>query len=122
MGFIQKTFGGIKRSFYIREFLFGFPIYAFLLYTMFREPKVPEKTAVFQWGLFIFATIQQLLYPYARFVYHSVTDYILGKDVYIVNTFILLIVRFFTMIFCWFFAIFIAPLGLIYLYFRNRKM
>lgn len=65
--------------------------------------------------------ISQFLYPYARFVYESIIDYILGNNVFFANTILVLIVKLFTMIFCYSFAIFIAPIGLIYLYFYHTK-
>lgn len=123
MSIIRKTFGGIKRSFYIREFIFGFPIYAFILYTYFSKFNEFSKNATWLMVAFfvVFVTAKQLLYPYARFVYHSVTDYIIGRDTYIVNIFFLFIIRILMMAFCWSFSIILALFGLVYLYFYNRN-
>lgn len=55
-------------------------------------------------------------YPYARFVYEGITDYILGTNVFYVDAWLLLAWKLLTMFLRWAFAIFIAPVGLAYLY------
>lgn len=71
-------------------------------------------------GVILTAILSQILYPYSRFVYHSITDFIFGNNMFIVNAFLMLILKFLMMI-CWFFAIFIAPIGLLYLYYHHTK-
>jgi hypothetical protein len=72
-------------------------------------------------GLLIFSIISTLLYPYSRFVYESIVGFIVGNHVFFVNTIPLVITKFFTMALCWGAAIFIAPVGLAYLYFHHSK-
>lgn len=63
----------------------------------------------------------QFLYPYARFVYHSITDFLMGNNVIIMPIIILYPFKFMMMLLCWVFSPFIAPLGLLYLYFYHSK-
>lgn len=73
-------------------------------------------------GVILTAILSQILYPYSRFVYHSITDFIFGNNMFIVNAFLMLILKFLMMMMiCWFFAIFIAPIGLLYLYYHHTK-
>ena len=69
----------------------------------------------------ILTIINVFLYPYSRFVYENVVGFIMGENIFIINFFIMFIVKIFTMLLCWSFAIFIAPVGLIYLYFYHSK-
>jgi hypothetical protein len=48
-------------------------------------------------------------------------DFILGRNVFFVNAIMMLIVKWMTMTFCWGFAIFVAPIGLAYLYFARGR-
>ena len=57
-----------------------------------------------------------LLYPYSRFVYEKIVGFILGENTFFVNALLMLVVKVLTMEMCWGIAVFITPVGLIYLY------
>lgn len=65
--------------------------------------------------------INTFLYPYSRFVYESIVSFIMGNNVFFVNAIFMVVVKIFTMLLCWSFAIFIAPIGLAYLYYHHSK-
>lgn len=117
MSFLQKTFGGLTRAFYWRQFFFGLFIYGLCLY-LISLGKQPFWDKV---GIVAVFTLMQFLYPYARFVYHSITDFLLGNNVYFFNAFFLLLFRGLMAVLCWYFSPLIAPLGLAYLYFYHSK-
>ncbi|VWB14424.1 membrane protein [Burkholderia lata] len=116
---IARSFGGLTRAYYIRNFLFSliFPA-LFIFISNFGKESVPGGLLAL---ILSFMAVSCLLYPYARFVYESVVNYIVGRNMFFVNAVLMLIVKFMTMFLCWYLAIFIAPLGLAYLYFRNRS-
>jgi len=111
---IAKTFGGLSASYYFRHLVFGamFPIFMFLI--------LHQSNRSLQISMVLMAIVNTLLYPYARFVYESIMDFILGKNVFFVNALLMLAMKLMTMLLCWAFAIFVAPVGLAYLYFRRR--
>lgn len=111
----EKTFGGLSREYYFREFIFGLIFVALFFY-----PYYAKGMTIPPIGVILTAILSQILYPYSRFVYHSITDFIFGNNMFIVNAFLMLILKFLMMI-CWFFAIFIAPIGLLYLYLSSHK-
>ncbi|MNG09819.1 hypothetical protein D3C84_932550 [compost metagenome] len=45
----------------------------------------------------------------------------MGDNLFFVNALVMLMVKLFTMFLCWAFAIFVAPVGLLYLYFHHRR-
>lgn len=73
------------------------------------------------YGLWALAIVCALLYPYSRFVYESIVGFVMGENVFFINAIFMLIVKYFTMALCWAFSIFIAPIGLAYLYFYHTK-
>ncbi|WP_321950190.1 hypothetical protein [Burkholderia cenocepacia] len=115
---ITRSFGGLTRPYYIRNFLFSliFPT-VFIFISSFGKEGLPEGLLAL---VLIFMAVSCLLYPYSRFVYESVVNYIVGRNMFFVNAALMLVVKFMTMFLCWYLAIFIAPLGLAYLFFRHR--
>lgn len=114
MNVFVKAFGGLPRQYYLRQFLFGLVFPAFIVFMTSRQPhSMPFNLAAL-------IVLNTFLYPYSRFVYESVVEYIVGQNVFWVNAVIMLILKLGTMLVCWGFAVFIAPFGLFYLYFRSR--
>ncbi len=112
---IAKTFGGLSTQYYVRNFLFGLIFPALILFQLSHGPSGLRI------GTIIICIVSSLLYPYARFVYESIVGYIMGNNVFFVNAIIMLFVKVITMALCWCFAIFIAPIGLGYLYYHHSK-
>lgn len=112
---IRKTFGGLSVAYYVRQFIFGllFPVFIFI---MTNDGKHPLHLP-----MILMLVVNTLLYPYSRFVYESVMHFIMGNNVFFVNAIMMLAFKFVTMSICWVLAIFIAPIGLAYLYYHHSK-
>lgn len=113
----QKTFGGLTKAYYVRQFIFGAGMTAALLWLPLGTDN--EITV----GFALWLIVNTVLYPYSRFVYETVTDFILGNNVFILPTVVLLPWKLVTMLLCFAFAIFVAPVGLagIYIYLTNQE-
>lgn len=111
-----KTFGGLSASYYLRHFAFGLMFPAFLHFSLRHNPGPPAPLLVY-----LLVITNMLLYPYARFVYEGVVSFILGKNLFFINMWVMLLARLLTMFTCWLFAMFIAPLGLVYLYVYHSR-
>ena len=68
-----------------------------------------------------FFILNTFLYPYARFVYERIANFVIGENEFTLNALFFLIAKFWTMAICWIFAWVIAPVGLTYLYFHHSK-
>ncbi len=110
---LQKTLGGLSAQYYWRHFFFGAVITSILLATIGAKDGMHS--------FWFFAAANTILYPYARFVYESVVGFVMGQNFFIVNALFLLVFKCFTMLACWMFAMFIAPVGWAYLYFVHSK-
>lgn len=115
MDFFRKTLGGLKGSYYFRHFVFGTAISFLFIYIARQNPNGVEA------GSLIFFIINAILYPYARFVYEQIIGFVLGDNVFYINAIVMLVAKLITMALCWIFSIFIAPLGLAYLYYHHSK-
>ncbi|QXH33096.1 hypothetical protein [Pseudomonas muyukensis] len=113
----EKTFGGLTRSCYIRHAFFGALVAIFLAVLVANTPHgILGKP-----GFIPFVVINTLLYPYARFVYEGVIDYIVGRNVFAGPALPMMAVKCFTIAMCWTFSLFIAPIGLAYLYWYHSR-
>lgn len=115
--FIAKTFGGLSTQYYVRQFLFGliFPVLILVALNYGTKPNPVKLT------MYVLLAVNSLLYPYSRFVYETVVGYIVGQNIFIVNAIFTLFMKLLTMMICWCFAVFIAPIGLIYLYIYHSR-
>lgn len=112
---IRKTFGGLSAQYYLRQLFFGSLFAAFMIYAAISgENPAPIS-------MIALLVINTLLYPYSRFVYESIVGFIMGNNVFFVNAIFMMFMKLVTMLLCWSFAIFIAPIGLAYLYYRHSK-
>lgn len=112
---IAKTFGGLSPRYYFRQFAFGlaFPMFIYVMTSKGAHP--------IQISMILFMVVTTLLYPYSRFVYESIMNFIMGENVFLVNAFLMFVVKLMTMLLCWGFAIFIAPIGVAYLYYHHSR-
>ncbi|MEE4704666.1 hypothetical protein V2K55_03060 [Pseudomonas alliivorans] len=115
--FFAKTFGGLTPRYYVRQFIFGALITGLILWAMSNTPKGLSANP----SMIALLVVNTLLYPYSRFLYESVIGFIMGKNVFFVNAILMLTVKLMTMAMCWSMAIFIAPVGLAYLYWHNSR-
>lgn len=110
---IERSFGGLSRTYYLRQFFFGLLLLAFFLFLASRSHRgVPISAAAL-------LALSTLLYPYSRFVYERVVGFVVGDSVLLVNVAIMLPIKLLAMSVCFVFAVFIAPVGLLYLYLRR---
>ena len=113
---IQKTLVGLSLPYYLRQFFFAFVIAALVFFMSIQGGRSMPL------GMAFFIVINTLLYPYSRFIYERVIGFVLGDNFFLVNAILMLIVKFITMLMCWCFAIFVAPIGLAYLYYHHSKL
>lgn len=119
MSFIRKTFGGLNKSYYLRHLFFGFIFYALIGGLILQASGGGVDSKLITAALTL--TVLLLLYPYSRFVYESVVDFIVGDHVFYANPLLVLGVKFMTMGLCFAFSWAIAPIGLIFLYFYHSR-
>ncbi|MGY3902622.1 MULTISPECIES: hypothetical protein [Aeromonas] len=114
---LAKTFGGLDKAYYFRQLFFGALLPAFIIFMTIQNPtaKPMPVSAMFYLGL------NTLLYPYSKFVWDSVTDFLMGNTVITLALPLFLLVKLFTIVICWGLAIFISPIGLAWLWWHHSK-
>lgn len=115
---IQRSFGGISGSYYIKNFALSL-IFPFALMLILIQDK-DFSDSVFA-PLIIYSTVSCLLYPYSRFAYKRAIGYMAGHKPHSMGMLIDMAAKPFTMYLCWYFSAIAAPICLIYLYSKSRK-
>ena len=114
---LSWIFCGLKPSYYLRHFILISPLTLFIL---LHTPLTDKAThTIINWHQvenFTFIFISWLLYPFSRFVYESVVGWLFGNNIFIVNSLIWLIAKLIIVGFCLTFAIVLAPIAWIYLF------
>lgn len=109
-------FKGLTKAYYFRQLFFGALIAAVFVWLLYFNDHVSRDIRIL-----LLAFILTVLYPYSRFAYESIVNFIMGDNILITNTVLFLGVKIFTMIVCWLCAVFIAPIGLLFIYFYQKK-
>lgn len=113
----EKTFGGLSKRYYFRQLFFASLIASILLWGRFQTGGMAPENM----GFLVWIAGSVFLYPYSRFVYESVVDFIVGNNLFIWNAVLFFAAKIVMMMMCFVLAIFIAPMGLLYLYWYHSK-
>jgi hypothetical protein len=113
--FIAMTFGGLSLRYYLRQLFFGAGITALIVFVIIQGEGQLRMDQL------VLLLVNALLYPYSRFVYEQAMGFLMGDNVFFVNAMMLLLAKTLTIALCWAFAIFVAPVGLAYLFFYHRR-
>ena len=97
---IINVFKGLTPQYYFRQLFFGALIFGLFIFLFTQTESQHHNNS---YGLLIIGIINTILYPYSRFAYERVVGFIMRDNVFFVN------------------AIFIAPIGLLFIYFYQKK-
>ncbi len=111
---LLNIFKGLTTEYFFRQLFFGTLFGIFFIYTAFQGESI-------KYDMIVMAVVSTILYPYSHFAYESIIEFILGDTIFIHNTLIFFIWKFITMVLCWSLAIFIAPVGLLFIYLYQKK-
>ncbi len=115
------AFKGLQKSYYWRHFILILWLPALMscmmYYSMSRSGNITSNGI----ALIVIWCLLTFIYPYARFVYECIVDFIMGNTVFITSIKVMLVWKFVIAALLFFFSMFIAPVGLVILFFYNKK-
>ena len=122
---IINLFRGFTPQYCFRQLFLGViigSIYLYMMWSTINRDGVLSQADIHDFTqMAIFAIISTLLYPYSRFAYEEVVGFLLGRNLFLINSIVYLIAKVMTMIICWALAIFIFPLGLVFIYYYQKQ-
>lgn len=112
---------GLNPSYYWRHFVLGgilpILIIAMGIYLLFNDPNTTLYDVVTT--SFLILTLM-VLYPFSRFAYESVVEFIMGNNVIIANGLVFFLYKYFSYAILFMLSWFVAPIGMIILFFYNK--
>ncbi len=118
--FLKRIFGALQPTYLIRAYVISAVFMAMMvwlvLYPAKGEPLTIDRIA----PLVIFG-IGALLFPFSKLVWDEIKRVMMGGNVFILPVIILMPLKLIVNYALWCFSIFIAPLGIAYLWLRSRQ-
>lgn len=116
---------GLKPSYYWRHFVLGAIVPVIIIglqiYACFSNSEISTGTAVI--GILSYiagALFLLILYPFSRFAYESIVEFVMGNNVIISNALLFLTYKYISYAILLCFSFVIAPIGMIILFFYNK--
>ena len=122
---VAFAFKGLQPSYYWRHFVLGSIVPIIIVglnaYVGFTNPEISTGTAII--GILSYiagALFLLILYPFSRFAYESIVDFIMGNNVIISNGLLFLTYKYISYAILLCFSFVIAPIDMIILFFYNK--
>jgi len=118
--FLKRIFGALQPTYLIRAYVISAVFMAMMvwlvLYPAKGEPLTIDRIA----PLVIFGT-GALLFPFSKLVWDEIKRVMMGGNVFFLPIIFVLLLKLLVNYMLWGFSIFIAPLGIAYLWLRSRQ-
>lgn len=125
MGIVRRTVRSLSPRYAIRSYVIAFALFAFFVWMRAQpDPNVPGATGGLEaadYGTLAVLFVGSLLFPFTKLVWDELRDLALGENFVLINAVVMLIAKIFINFMLWFLSIFVAPLGLLYLWWRTRE-
>lgn len=127
MGIVRRTIGSLSPQYVIRAYVIAFALFAF--FAWMRAQQDPNAQGAIatggydasDYGTLAVLFVGSLLFPFTKLVWDELRDLALGENFVLINAVVMLIAKIFINFMLWFGSIFVAPLGLLYLWYRTRE-
>lgn len=119
MNFVKRIFGSVQPRYLIRAYVLSAAFMAFMTWMMLSldgaKPMHYRAATLAVFG------VGALLFPFSKLVWDEIKRVMMGETVFFMNAILLMVLKVLVNFFLWGFSIFIAPLGILYLWFRSRN-
>ena len=116
--FVKRIFGTLEPRFLTRAYFIGsIFLAAFLIIILTSQEPFPNR------GFTItLLVVNTLLFPFSKLVWNQCRAFLLGDTVIYYNAIFLMFMKYIINGFLWSFALFIAPVGIFYLWLKSRPV
>ena len=108
---MARTYSNVTSDFYVRHFLFAM-LFPLTMAVALWDTAISTMTL----SVWLMVSINTLIYPYSRHAFAVTVRHVMGKNACFRNVFVRFCVKASIVLFCWTFAVFIAPLAMLVFY------
>ncbi len=119
MVFLKRIFGAVQPSYLIRAYAIGVVFFGFFVFLAFSAAT--RNPASSPYGMVALMLANLLFFPFSKLVFDEIKRVMMGDNILIVHIVVAMTAKLFINLLLFGLAIFIAPLGIIYLWFRTRS-
>lgn len=116
MNAFKRVFGAVSGAHLVRSYLLGLIFLALFCWLFFKTAR-PMGETILTLGYFGICT---LLFPFAKLVWDQLKSLVLGESIILMPVILLYPLKLIVNLILWFFAIFVAPFGLAYIWWRTK--
>lgn len=108
---MTRAYSNLTSDLYVRHFLFAM-LFPLTMAVALWDTAISTITL----SVWLMVSVNTLIYPYARYSFAMTVRYLMGKNACPKNFLVRFSLKVATVLFCWTFAVFLAPLGLLVYY------
>ncbi len=121
MNAVSRIFEMLNRRYLIRAYFIGlvfFGLEGFMLVHSLTRGHVHVGGDML---MLVLMAADTLLFPFSKFAWDQTRDFLMGNNIVFANAIVIFVMKLFVNILLWGFAIFVAPIGIGYLWFRSHR-
>ncbi len=115
MQILRRIFGSVDRAYLIRAYIISFAIFAFYAAIFSRGTQPMQPSA------WVFLIVNTILFPFSKLVWDEAMSLLLGRNMFILPAIFLMLAKVIINVALWAGAILIAPIGILWLWYRTRE-
>ncbi|MFT4091757.1 MAG: hypothetical protein QM645_13565 [Asticcacaulis sp.] len=112
----SRIFGALRPAYLIRAWLIGAAFLALIIWLSLRASAGTQSPTI----PLIYFSVCTLLFPFAKLCWDELRNLLMGDNIVFLPAVLVWPLKLIINIMLWGFAVFIAPFGLLYLWFRTR--
>ena len=117
MRFIARILGGLNARFLVRAWLIGAVFWGLFAWVLVNHGSEPNRYL----PTLAFLAVSTVLFPLSKLVWNELRGFVLGENIMVLPLILLMPAKLIVNYVLWFMAVFIAPLGIAYVWLRTRS-
>jgi hypothetical protein len=118
MTVLRRTFGALRPGYLVRSYVIGLVLLGLMI--AFITNAAAKDNGGSPIAMYIYFGVCTLLFPFAKLAWDELRNLAFGDNIIVLNAGLMLFLKFVINLLLWGFAVFVASLGLLYLWFQTR--
>jgi hypothetical protein len=118
MTVLRRTFGALRPAYFVRSCVIGLVLLGLMI--AFITNVAAKDNGGSPIAMYSYFGLCTLLFPFAKLAWDELRNLAFGDNVIFLNAGLMLFLKFVINLLLWGFAVFVAPLGLLYLWLQTR--
>ncbi|PRA79580.1 hypothetical protein CQ054_21530 [Ochrobactrum sp. MYb29] len=118
---IKRTFGSVRIAYLIRSYLIALVFSLMVIFAASHTEPGPSKNSLLV-AMILLSLLNSILFPFSKILWEGLRNFLIGNNEIWSPVPVIVLQKLFVNSGLWCFSIFIAPFGILYLWFSNRDL